>query len=368
MHVNRRLSYSPTWATLVLTLSLSVLGLILLYSTSSAHNGITTNITIKQLLWLAVGLTTMRLLLCIDYQRISHYAYWFYGLIVISLGAVLISGQVINGAQRWLALGPWRWQPSELAKPILILVLAQYCAQGHSSRGSALGLGQLLLPIALVGLPFILIAKQPDLSTSMILAIILLVMLFVNGVQRRTLWFLISLGICALPAMWMVLKDYQRSRLLTLFNPQDDLLGAGYHSWQSKIAIGSGGIWGKGLFAGTQSRLRFLPETHTDFIAAVLGEELGFIGMCLILTLFSILIVYGCIIAAKARDRLGTLIATGVITMIAAQVVLNIGMITGMVPIIGLPLPLISYGGSSLISTLICLGLLMNVQRQRFTL
>jgi len=163
-----------------------------------------------------------------------------------------------------------------------------------------------------------------------------------------------------------VLKDYQRERLLTLLNPQPDLLGAGYHSWQSKIAIGSGGLWGKGLLAGTQSRLSFLPERHTDFIFAVLAEEVGFVGVLLLMCLFGCLLVHGFTIAYRSRDRMGALIATGVVTMLAVQIFLNIGMTIGLVPIIGLPLPLMSYGGSSLVMTFLCLGLLMNVRMRRF--
>ena len=372
MRVNRRLHPRMTWenmdwGTLTLALAIASLSLLLLYNTPSAGQAIAAkDIALKQLLWLGFGLLAMGLVLLCDYQTISRYAYWLYGLVIVSLIAVLIAGPIINGAQRWLLLGSWRLQPSELVKPVLILVLARYCTQERYG-GEALTWRHLCMPIGLVALPFWLIAKQPDLSTAMIMLMILAVILVVNGIQRRTLFTLIGLGACTLPATWFLLKDYQRVRLLMLVNPQDDLLGAGYHSWQSKIAIGSGGIWGKGLFAGTQSRLQFLPETHTDFIAAVLGEEMGFTGLLLVLVLFGALVLHGLTIATQARDRLGALIATGVVTMIAAQVFLNIGMTTGLIPIIGLPLPLMSYGGSSLITTCICLGLLMNVQHHRST-
>ncbi len=258
-------------------------------------------------------------------------------------------------------------QPSELAKPVLILTLAYYVTQERRQHAGLLALRHVLVPLVLVALPFWLIAKQPDLSTSMILPLVLGAMLAVNGMRRGTVITLSGLVAWALPLLWYLLKDYQRARVLMLVQPQTDLLGAGYHSWQSKIAIGSGGLWGKGLFAGTQSRLQFLPETHTDFIFAVLGEEMGFVGILLVLVLFGTLLLHGLVIASQARDRLGALIATGIVTMLAAQIFLNIGMTTGMIPIIGLPLPLMSYGGSSLMATCICLGLLMNVRRQRFT-
>jgi rod shape determining protein RodA len=363
---NRRLITHLDWSTLILSLAIAALGLLLHYGTSATGQmAFGKDIVCKQLVWLGLGLSAMGVILLIDYQHISRHAYGLYGLAIASLVAVLLVGPAINGAQRWLPLGPWRIQPSELVKPIFILALAHYCTQERRDGAGALALRHILVPLGLAGLPFWLIAKQPDLSTAMILLVILSVMLIVNGIRRRTLLGLASLGACALPVMWMLLQDYQRTRLLMLFNPQDDLLGAGYHSWQSKIAIGSGGFWGKGLFASTQSRLQFLPETHTDFIAAVLGEEMGFIGMALALVLFGLLVLHGLTIAAQARDRLGSLIATGVVTMLATQVFLNIGMTTGLIPVIGLPLPLMSYGGSSLITTCMCLGLLMNVQRRR---
>ena len=368
MHTDRRLITNLDWRTLILSLAIAALGLLLHYDTPAAGPAAFGRaLAFKQLVWLGLGLGSMGVVWLIDYQHISRHAYWLYGLAIASLVAVLLVGPVINGAQRWLPLGAGRIQPSEFVKPILILALARYCTQERRDGAGALALRHILVPLGLVVLPFWLIAKQPDLSTAMILLVILSVMLIVNGIRRRTLIGLASLSACALPIMWMLLQDYQRARLFMLFNPQDDLLGAGYHGWQSKIAIGSGGFWGKGLFASTQSRLQFLPETHTDFIAAVLGEEMGFIGMTIVLVLFGLLVLHGLTIASQARDRLGSLIATGVITMVATQVFLNIGMTTGLIPIIGLPLPLMSYGGSSLITTCMCLGLLMNVQRRRCT-
>jgi len=256
---------------------------------------------------------------------------------------------------------------SELAKPVLILVLARYFTEHTPAGTAALTFRGLLFPVLLVGLPFGLIVKQPNLSTAMVLVVLLCVMALMIGLRRTTLLTLLLLGVGVLPLAWtLVLKDYQRERLLTLLNPQPDLLGAGYHSWQSKIAIGSGGLWGKGLLAGTQSRLSFLPERHTDFIFAVLAEEVGFVGVVLLLCLFGCLLVHGFNIAYRSRDRLGALVATGVVTTLAVQIFLNIGMTIGLVPIIGLPLPLMSYGGSSLVMTFLCLGLLMNVRMRRF--
>ena len=367
MAFDRRLAMNFDWGTLALSLAIVSLSIILLYSATSERLEGPSGMHLKQLVWAVIGLVSMFAVLCIDYQTLCRHAYVLYGVLLVSLIIVLLFGRVVNGSQRWLVLGPWHVQTSELAKPVLILVLARYFTE-HTSAGTAsLTFRDLLLPVLLVGLPFGLIVKQPNLSTAMVLVVLLAVMALMIGLRGTTLITLLLLGVGVLPLAWtLVLKDYQRERLLTLLNPQPDLLGAGYHSWQSKIAIGSGGLWGKGLLAGTQSRLSFLPERHTDFIFAVLAEEIGFIGVVLLLCLFGCLLVHGFIIAYRSRDRLGALVATGVVILLAVQIFLNIGMTIGLVPIIGLPLPLMSYGGSSLVMTFLCLGLLMNVRMRRF--
>jgi len=364
LQLDRRSLIKFDWETLALALAITGLSVLLLYSLPAADRG---HLHLKQLLWLVMGLLVMGLVSSIGYQRLNRYAYVLYGLVMVSLVAVLFFSPIINGAQRWLAIGGWRMQPSELAKPALMLAVARYCARSRGHGGASMALQHIPVPLLLMALPFVLIAKQPDLSTSMILPIILAAMLVANGMRRQVWLTLGGLALGTLPVLWLSLQDYQRQRLLTLFQPQTDLLGAGYHSWQSKIAIGSGGLWGKGLFAGTQSRLHFLPETHTDFIFAVLGEEMGFWGVSIFFALFALLLLHGLVVASQARDHQGALIATGVVVMLAAQVFLNVGMTTGLIPIIGLPLPLMSYGGSSLITTFICLGLLMSVRRHSFT-
>ncbi len=368
MRFDRRCAVNFDWGTLVLALTLTAWSLLLLYSAaSSSQLRSLQGIYLKQLSWLGLGLVVLCAVLWNDYQMMSRYAYMFYAVVIVGLVAVLLFAPVINGARRWLTLGPWSLQISELVKPALILALARYFTRDRKQESEALSWRDLLVPLGLAGLPFGLIVKQPDLSTAIVLLAILCVMVVITGMQLKVMLALGLLGAGALPAMWSLLKGYQRERLLTLFKPQADLLGAGYHSWQSKIAIGSGGLWGKGLFAGTQSRLNFLPEKHTDFIFAVLGEEMGFIGACLLLSLFSILLLHGLTTAYRSRDRLGALLATGVVTMLTVQIFLNIGMTIGLLPIIGLPLPLMSYGGSSLLTTFFCLGLLMNVRMRRFT-
>jgi rod shape determining protein RodA len=364
---DRRLAMDFDWGTLALSLAIVSLSIVLLYSATSERLEGPSGMHLKQLVWAMIGLVSMFAVLCIHYQTLCRHAYVLYGVLLVSLVIVLLFGRVVNGSQRWLVIGPWHMQTSELAKPVLILVLARYFTEHAPAGTAALGFRNLLLPVLLVGLPFVLIIKQPNLSTAMVLVALLGVMALMLGLHRTTLITLLLLSVGIVPLAWtLVLKDYQRERLLTLLNPQPDLLGAGYHSWQSKIAIGSGGLWGKGLLAGTQSRLSFLPERHTDFIFAVLAEEVGFVGVVLLLGLFGCLLVHGFLIAYRSRDRLGALVATGVVTILAVQIFLNIGMTIGLVPIIGLPLPLMSYGGSSLVMTFLCLGLLMNVRMRRF--
>jgi rod shape determining protein RodA len=362
----RQLIANFDWGTLLFTLAITALSVAVLYSATYDRSESLGGLYLRQLSWVGFGVVAMCAALCLDYQTLCRYTYVFYGVALAGLVAVLLFGRVINGAQRWLVFGPWRLQTSELIKPALILILARYFCEEKRQEDALLTFHDLLVPVVLVTMPFLLVVKQPDLSTAMVLLAIAGTMIGVVGLQRRVVVLGVVLGASAIPVMWHMLAEYQRNRLLTLFNPQSDLLGTGYQSWQSKIAIGSGGLWGKGFRAGTQSHLNFLPEKHTDFIFAVLGEELGFMGALLLIVLFSGLLLRGFLIAYRARDRLGVLIATGVVTLLSVQVFLNIGMTIGILPIIGLPLPLMSYGGSSLVTTFFCLGLLMNVRMRRF--
>jgi rod shape determining protein RodA len=356
------------WITLAFALAVVMLSVLLLYSAAHSHAEYLAGIHMKQLSWLGVALLVMLAALYPDYQIFCRHPYLLYALAIGGLIAVLLFGRMINGAQRWLEVGPWRLQVGEFVKPIIILLLARHFSadQEKQQENSLLNLRDLPVPLFFVGLPFLLIVKQPDLSTAMVLLTIFGVMVSVIGLERKTLLCICVLGICIIPLAWQLLAEYQRNRILSLLNPQSNLLGAGYHSWQSKIAIGSGGPWGKGFLAGTQSRLNFLPEKHTDFIFAILAEEMGFAGVFVVLILFSGLILQGLNIAYRARDRLGALIATGIVTLLATQIFLNIGMTIGLLPVIGLPLPLLSYGGSSLVTTFFCLGLLMNIRMRRF--
>lgn len=362
---DRRYARNFDWSTLLLALAVVGLSVVLLYSATAERTEGPAGMHWKQLSWLSIALMAMFAVLCVDYQDLCRYSYLSYGLLLGSLIVVLFFGRTVNGSQRWLVIGPWHLQTSELAKPVMILILARYFAEHTQPETAPLSFRDLLIPALLVLLPFLLIVKQPNLSTALVLVSILGVMVLILGLRRRTFLVLALSAACALPLAWYHLKAYQRDRLLALVSPQENLQGMGYHGWQSKIAVGSGGLWGKGLLGGTQSRLSFLPERHTDFIFSVLAEEMGFMGVLFLVSLLGCLLIRAFSIAYHARDRLGALIATGVLTVFGLQIFLNIGMTIGLIPIIGLPLPLMSYGGSSLITTFLCLGLLMNVHMRR---
>jgi rod shape determining protein RodA len=245
-----------------------------------------------------------------------------------------------------------------------VLSFARYFTEIR--RDGGLRFRDLLIPCVMLVVPFVLIAKQPDLGTALVLFFVACTLVFASGFPLKILLSLMGGGLIALPIGWIFLKDYQKVRVITLLNPDFDPLGAGYHSWQSKIAIGSGGFWGKGFLAGTQSGLNFLPEKHTDFIFAVFAEEWGFVGTAVLLVLYMALILRGLSIAYSSKDRLGSLIATGVVATLSVYILFNIGMTVGLTPVVGLPLPLFSYGGSSMLATMIAVGLLLNIRMRRF--
>ncbi|MBI2877456.1 MAG: rod shape-determining protein RodA [Candidatus Tectomicrobia bacterium] len=362
--MDRRKVTNFDWILLLLTLIIASTGVLTIYSATESGEGGLRAFYVRQAIWVLIGLTVMVVTLLFDYRTISRLAYPLYGFTILALIAVEAVGKTVSGSQRWLVLGPISFQPSELAKLSLILTLAKYF---HDSKWSGLyRLRDLWLPALLTLIPMGLIIKQPDLGTGLVLFLVFLVMALVVGLRPRSILCLVLMGLVALPAGWFSLKDYQKGRILTLFNPEADPLGAGYHSLQSKIAIGSGGFWGKGLFAGTQSRLNFLPEKHTDFIFAVFSEQMGFIGAVVLLLIYLALLFRACDLAAKASDKLGTLIATGITVMIAFYIVFNMGMTLGLFPVVGIPLPLMSYGGSAMLTFMSGIGLLLNIRMRKF--
>jgi len=360
----RRALGQVDWLLVGTTLLLSVVGVLMIYSAVHSNPDLLANgLHWKQALWSTLGLVVLAFILLFDYHHFTRTAYFIFGLVILLLIMVLVAGRVVYGAKRWLVLGPMRLQPSEVARLAIILLLARIFGSRDSTE--PLRLGELLYPFGLVMIPVVLIAKQPDLGTAFTIFLTAAVMVFTVGVQRRLL-YVIGAGLLVMaPVGWVFLKDYQRNRIFTLFNPDADPLGTGYQSMQSKIAVGSGEFWGKGLLQGTQSRLHFLPEKHTDFIFSVLSEELGFVGATLLLVVF-LIFIHRCMLAAlNAGDKEGALIATGVATSFFLYSAFNIGMTLGLIPIVGIPLPLVSYGGSASLASFIAVGLVVNVRMRR---
>ncbi|MGD8447755.1 MAG: rod shape-determining protein RodA [Desulfobacterales bacterium] len=353
------------WGLLGLTFLIGLFGLITLYSAvTSATPTPEKTLYFKQIIWYGIGMTGMVLCFLINYKSLYRWSPAIYAVCIVLLIYVLMMGKYVGGARRWLILGPISIQPSELVKIAVIISLARYYSKFADTRGFSLK--ELLTPLILTAIPFILIVRQPDLGTAMVVVLIAGFMTVFVKIERRSLLYLITSCTIAGPLVWFLLKGYQKERILTFINPNRDPLGAGYHIIQSKIAIGSGMIFGKGFLKGTQNALSFLPEQHTDFIFSVLAEEWGFVGSVVILSLFLMLIIWGLNIAYRCRDPFGTILAVGLTAMMFWQVFINVGMAMGLMPIVGVTLPFISYGGSSIVSIMICVGLLMSISMRRF--
>jgi rod shape determining protein RodA len=320
----------------------------------------------RQAIRFLVGFIVLIIILTIDYTQFYRFSHYLYGLNLILLLAVLFIGKETGGAQRWIDLRVFELQPSEFAKIIIIISLARHLA---AREGNFDSLFSVIPSFFYVLIPMGLIFLQPDLGTSVVFIVIVFGMLFMAGAKvRHLLTYAISGVVIGFPLLWLRLKDYQKMRLTVFLNPETDPLGHGYQLMQSMIAIGSGGLRGKGIFEGTQNQLEFLLEQHTDFIFSVLAEEAGFIGGVVLLLLFMLLIFRVIRTAYVAKDTFGTLICIGVATMITFQVLVNIGMTIGMMPVTGLPLPFMSYGGSSLLMNMIAIGLVLNIGMRRHKL
>jgi rod shape determining protein RodA len=362
---DRRLIEYFDWGLLGIVLILGGMGLIALYSAVSAGVGSEQTVIItKQLIWYGIGMTTMIVFFTFSYKALEKYADFIYVLCICLLVSVLIFGKFVSGSQRWLILGPISIQPSEIAKLTVVIMLARHYSKFASEKG--LTWRELIVPSLITAIPFLLIVKQPDLGTAMMILLIAASMTMFVKIERRTFIAMLTACIISGPMVWFFLKGYQKQRILTFLSPDRDPLGAGYHIIQSKIAIGSGMISGRGFLKGTQNALSFLPEQHTDFIFSVLAEEWGFVGSSVVILMFLFLIVWGLNIANGCRDNFGTILAVGITAMIAWQVVINIGMVMGLMPVVGVPLPFVSYGGSSIVTMMICIGILLNISMRRF--
>jgi rod shape determining protein RodA len=350
---------------------LSVLGLAAIYSATFAslhqHGLPQALIMRKQLLNLVLGLVAMVLAMLVDYRQLKTYAALCYGLVVVILAVVLTPlGATANGAQSWFAIGPYQVQPSEYAKVGVIVVLAAILSSGRRRPGPK----RIAFALAALGLVAGEILLQPDFGTMMVFVAILFGLLLVSGVQYRWLLVLLLIGSIGVVGMFKlnVLKQYQKERLTAFIDPSADASGRGftYNARQALIAIGSGGVTGKGYLRGSQTNLQYVPEQRTDFIFTVIGEEFGFAGSAVLLGLLALLVWRGLRIAVLARDRFGALVACGIVTMLIFQAFINIGMDVGIMPITGIPLPFVSYGGSSLMANFIAVGLLENIHMRRF--
>jgi rod shape determining protein RodA len=356
------------WPLFLVTMILSFIGLVLIFSATAQLGDVGRSFVIRQITWCCLGLVLTAIFLLFDYHMLDRWAVWLYAAIIITLVVVWALGKVTAGSRRWIELGLMRFQPSEFAKLAVVIILAKHF-QGRIATQQRPA--DLVRPLLLTALPVGLVLIQPDLGTAGVILLIAVSMVIFAGVNRRVLLWTGGAVAVLLPLGWLLsdrlLMGYQKNRLLTFLNPSHDPLGAGYHIIQSQIAIGSGGIYGTGFMKGTQNQLMFLPVKHTDFIFSILAEEWGFLGCAAVLVLFCALLLRGMSVAGKARDSFGTLVAFGCTVLIFWHVAINVGMVMGLLPVVGVPLSFVSYGGSSLLVSYLAVAILANVSMRRFS-
>jgi rod shape determining protein RodA len=360
----RRLYYHIDWALLLAVLALCSLGVVMIYSTTSDPTRATSHMHITQIYAIVIGLIAMVLTVSFDYRTFTDKSHLIYITVLALLIYVLFFGAVMMGARRWIPLKIVNLQPSEFAKVAVALVLAKFFGENRGAPSwsdLAIGVGLTLLPVALI-------AKEPDLGTAVTLLPIFLAVAYLAGMQMRILGLLLLCLLLAAPVAWrFAMTPYQKIRISSFLDPSQDPKGAGYQQLQARITVGSGGPTGKGFKQGTQGQLRFLPVAHNDFIFSVLAEEQGFAGVVVALGLYLFVILRALEAASLAKDRLGSYLVLGVLASFTFQVIYNVTMSAGLAPVKGLTLPLMSYGGSSMIATLAGFGLILNVRMRRFT-
>jgi rod shape determining protein RodA len=385
--------------------ALIAIGTVAIYSATYAADIDTGNFFVKQLIWAVTGLSFMFFISLIPIRLINRFAYWIYGISIFLLIMVLFFGRIGQGAERWLVIGPVHIQPSELSKLATVLAVSKYLSDKYADVNQVRYFG---ISVLLILVPFLLIARQPDLGTALVFLALVIPLLFWAGLNWFAiftiltpvltmilsfnfwafLFLMISISLVLVfsrkkpailvavfllnivvgivtPYLWNQLRPYQQKRILTFVNPEQDPKGAGYQIIQSQVAIGSGGVWGKGYMNGSQTHLRFLPAQHTDFIFSVIGEEFGFAGITVVLLLFLILILRLIHIASLIREQFESMTVIGITTIIAFHTLINVGMTIGMAPVTGLPLPFLSYGGSALIANLMMMGIVLNISRNK---
>jgi rod shape determining protein RodA len=360
--IDRRLLQNVDWPLLG-----AMGGLVIMSATTlaSLHVGRAGGgVALRQLAWFAIGLLALIIVASIDYRRLVRLAPMFFAVGLAGLAAVFLMGRTVSGARRWILIGPMSVQPSEVFKLCFVLMATWVLT---SRWAQPIGKTTVALTVPVLAVPAVLIIKQPDLGTALLLVPVLTALLVGAGIRLRLLGGLALAGLAVLPVVWFAaLREYQRERILVFLDPFRDPLGSAYNVIQAKIAIGSGQLMGKGVAGATQSRLAFLPERHTDFIFAVFAEMWGFVGCLVLLLCYVLLLLRGFDIAATAREPVGRLVALGATSLLAAQVLINVGMVTGLLPVVGIPLPLMSYGGSSMVASFMTLGLLLSVRMRQF--
>ncbi|MCK5862187.1 MAG: rod shape-determining protein RodA [Candidatus Hydrogenedentes bacterium] len=371
----RNLLHIDLWLPLI-AVALAIIGWFVMYSAARSTNILYFN---RQILFFFIGIIALVFFVSLDYRFFVSMAPLSYFGAVILLLAVMFFGTVVKGSERWISLGSFRLQPSEFTKLVMVFTLTWYLTKIGDKIKKA---HWFLLTFFITAIPMGLILKQPNLGTAASLGPLTLIMLYIAGCKKRHLAIIILLGLSLVPVLWwqmnnfdpktptqsrtfFELKHYQKMRVYTYLNPEYDPRGSGWHTLQSKITIGSGGLSGKGYMQGTQTRLNYLPEHHTDFIYSLLAEEFGFVGAIAVIALFLILLLRGLLFAYDSSDMAGTLLATGVITIFAFHIFVNIAITTGMLPVTGIPLPFLSYGGSFYLTTMAGIGILLSVRLRR---
>jgi len=349
------------WFIVLLALAIALIGVVEIHSATQYDRA--ENFYLKQIYRILIGLFLMVVVMSIDYHALAENVPYLYAASVVALVAVLLFGRSVSGSKSWISVGFFELQPSELVKVVVVIALARFLCEIRSEH---LATADILKASAIAGLPILLVMLQPDLGSAMTFVPILIVGLFLGGLRPTWIVGAGILAVLAAGAGWYNLKAYQKERIYTFLEPERDPRGHGYHSIQSKIAVGSGGFWGKGIGEGSQTRLGFLPERHTDFIFSVVGEELGFAGAVTVLLLYLLIIWRAIQIAQTARDKLGIYLTMGAVSVLLFHILENVGMVVGIMPITGIPLPLLSYGGSSVMATFMLLGLIINVRMRRY--
>jgi rod shape determining protein RodA len=353
------------WALFLVAAILGVIGVVNLYSATSVARAALSDVYVQQVYWLVTGGILATVVAAIDYRHYERLGYLLYAVGIVLLLLVFILGRDIRGSSRWIYIGSFSFQPSEFMKLFLCIALAKYLHDDPKSDERSLR--DLIVPAVLTGVPTLLVLKQPDLGTALILFLIFVSICALVRFKLRQLLYVAGFGAISSEVIWNYgLKAYQKERVTSFLNPEKNVLGSGWHAHHARIAIGNGGIFGQGFMRGSQNQFLFLPDQHSDFPFAVFAEDWGFAGSLVLVALYGFLVVWSIRIASTARDRFGAVLAIGVGSIIFWHAFFNLGMVTGILPVVGVTLPLFSYGGSSVLTVLIGIGLLMNVSMRRF--